>query len=76
MAIKIDQLLELPAAERYRLAELLWNSLPEDAGLDVVPLAPEEQREIDLALAEMERDPTGARPYEEIVAALRRQREG
>jgi len=76
MAIKIEQLLELPPAERYLLAEILWNSLPEDAGPDVVPLSPREKREIDLALAEMERDPAGSRSYEEIVAELRRQRQG
>ena len=76
MAIKIEQLLELPAAERHRIAQLLWDSLTDEADLDVVPLSDGERREIDLALEEMERDPKDARPYEEIAAELRRQRPG
>ncbi len=76
MAIKIEQLLELPAAERHRIAQLLWDSLPDDAVLDAIGLSAGEKREIDLALEEMERDPKDARPYEEIVAELRRQRLG
>ncbi len=76
MVLKIEQLLELPAAERHRIAQLLWDSLPDDADLDVVPLSAGEKHEIDLALEEMERDPKDARPYEEIVADLRRQRPG
>lgn len=72
MSINIEELLDLPAAERFRLAELLWSSIPANAGPDVVPLTPEQRQEIDLAIAECETGAEASVPYEEVIAELRK----
>ena len=71
MSINIEELLGLPAAERFRLAEILWSSIPRNAGLEVVPLTPAQQQEIDLAIAECEADGDASVPYEDVMAELR-----
>lgn len=72
MTIDIETLLELPAADRFRLAEVLWSSIPDDAGSEIVPLRPEDQREIDLALADCETRADDSIAFEDLMAELRR----
>ena len=58
---KLDELLALPAAEKLRLIEDLWASLPCD-----VPLTAEQEQELDRRLALYKQDPDAGRSWEEI----------
>jgi putative addiction module component (TIGR02574 family) len=64
--------LNLPIRERIRLAQELWDSIiPEaEAEPDLLPLTEEQIREIGRRLAEHERDPSSAVPWEEAKARL------
>ena len=65
-SISIDQLLKLPPAERVEIALALWDSL-EDSELDVLlPLTDEQKAELDRRLAEHERDPGSAIPWDQV----------
>jgi putative addiction module component (TIGR02574 family) len=65
-SISLDELLKLPAAERVEIALALWDSL-EDAELDaLVPLTEEQKAELDRRLAEHERNPGSAIPWEQV----------
>ncbi len=65
--------LKLPAGERIRLAQELWDSIaPEaEANPDLLPLSEEQIQELERRLAEHERDPSSALPWEEVRARLR-----
>lgn len=67
--ISISDLLALSPAERIRLAQDLWDSLPADAGS--APLSPEERQEVHRRLAEHEQDPSTSIAHEEVKARLR-----
>jgi putative addiction module component (TIGR02574 family) len=59
----LEELLELSPAERIDLAEKLWDSIgPED----MPPLTPEQQQEIDRRMAEHQKDPSTAIPWEDV----------
>jgi putative addiction module component (TIGR02574 family) len=60
----LDKLMQLDPADRVELARRLWESVP-DAGDDFV-LTDEQKAEIDRRIAEHERDPGGAIPFEEV----------
>lgn len=67
----LDELLKLPPAERVAIAEALWDSVldaPEAA--DLLPLTPEQDAEIDWRLAEHDRDPSTAIPWDEVRRRL------
>jgi putative addiction module component (TIGR02574 family) len=65
--------LNLPIQERIRLAQELWDSILSEAEAepDLLPLTEEQIREIERRLAEHERDPSSAIPWEEAHARLR-----
>jgi putative addiction module component (TIGR02574 family) len=65
----LDELLQLPPAERIELAQELWDSI--DPGEDLPPLTPEQMKEVDRRLAEHLLDPGSAIPWEEVRARLR-----
>jgi putative addiction module component (TIGR02574 family) len=63
----LEQLLELPAAERLEVAEELWDSIRPD---EMPPLTTEQKEEIERRLAEHRRDPGTALPWNEVRARL------
>ena len=71
MEIDILRLLALPPAERVRLAQILWNSIPDNAGLEMLPISNAERAELDRRLAEYPEDTAEGRPMEEVLAELR-----
>ena len=65
-SISLDELLKLPAAERVEIALALWDSL-EDGELDaLVPLTEDQKAELDRRLAEHERNPGSAIPWDQV----------
>lgn len=66
---KYSDLFRLSAAERIQLAQDLWDSLEDER--DLPPLTDEQVRELERRLAEHERDPSTAIPWEEARARLR-----
>jgi putative addiction module component (TIGR02574 family) len=59
----LEELLELPPAERIDLAEKLWDSIGPEY---MPPLTPEQQQEIDRRMAEHQKDPSTAIPWEDV----------
>ena len=72
-AILLDELMQLSAVERLDIAEKLWDSVhpPGSArpGEDI-PLTDEQKAEIDRRLAEHERHPERAEPWEMVRERL------
>lgn len=65
-SISLDELLKLPPAERVEIALALWDSL-DDGQLDaLVPLTEEQKAELDRRLAEHEKNPSSAIPWEQV----------
>ncbi|MCK6371409.1 MAG: addiction module protein [Gammaproteobacteria bacterium] len=73
MEIDVAKLLALPPAERAKLAQVLWNSIPDNAGPEVLPISDAERVELERRLAEYPEDDTDGRPVDEVMADLRRE---
>ena len=70
-SVSLDELLKLPPAQRVEIALALWDSLG-DAELDtLVPITDEQKAELDRRLAEHERNPGSAIPWEQVRRDLR-----
>lgn len=71
--ILLDELMRLDPAERLDIAVKLWQSVhPPGSALpgEDVPLTDEQKAEIDQRLAEHERDPERAEPWETVRERL------
>jgi putative addiction module component (TIGR02574 family) len=66
--LSISDLLHLSVAERIQLVEDLWDSIAAES--DALPLTEAQRQEIDRRLAEHDRDPRSAIPWEEVRARL------
>ena len=69
----LDELMQLSPAERLDVAERLLESVdPNDPNIvdDLAPLTDEQMQEIRRRIAEHERDPSSAIPWEEVRARL------
>ncbi len=67
--IPLTELLKLSVPERIQLAENLWDSIAAEP--DALPLTDAQRAEIERRLAEHDRDPTSAIPWEEVRVRLR-----
>lgn len=70
MSTLLEQALRLPADDRRKLADDLYDSIDRD--VDGFELSDEQKTEIDRRLAEYEKDPSIARPWEEVRERLRK----
>lgn len=69
----LDELMQLSPTERLDIAEKLWESVdPNDPNIvdDIAPLSEEQMQEVRRRIAEHERDPGSAIPWEEVRARL------
>ena len=66
----IDDLLRLPVPERLELAMALWDSIAEPELQEQLPLTEAQKAELDRRLAEHDRDPSRAIPWEEVQRRL------
>ncbi len=71
-ATDVAEILKLPAEERLRLVELIWESLARDPA--DVPLGEAHRAVIDERLAEHERDPDNVVTRDEVFAEARKGR--
>ena len=66
----IAEILKLPAEERLRLLEILWESLSRDAS--AIPLSDAHRAILDERLAEHERNPDDVVSIDKVIADARR----
>ncbi len=66
-AALLNELMELSAEERLELVQDLWDSI---AAEEMPPLSEEQKAEMDRRLAEHEKDPGRASPWEEVRSRL------
>ena len=66
----IGEILALPAAERRRLVDAIWDSIAVEP--QALPLADWQRDELDLRLADSEADPDSGAPPEEVFERIRR----
>jgi len=66
----VAEILKLPAEERMRLVEMIWESLVSDS--PSLPLSEAHRTVLDERLAEHERDPDNVATREEVLAEARR----
>ena len=64
-----DQVLQLSVAEKLDLIGEIWDSIPPNA--EEFDLTPEQMQELDRRMAEHERDPSSAIPWQEVRDRLR-----
>lgn len=69
-AVDLDQLKQLPIAERLQLVEDLWNSIAADAPAAAFPVSPELGAELEERLAEHRSNPDTSRSWEEVRAEI------
>ena len=67
-SIPVADLLELPAAERLRIVELLWDSIA--AVPEAVPIPDELKAELNRRLVEFEADPAAGSPWDEVRSRI------
>ncbi len=63
-ALAVDEILELPVAERLRLVEVIWDSLAINP--ESVPVSDELKAELDRRHAEFEANPEAGAPWNEV----------
>jgi putative addiction module component (TIGR02574 family) len=66
----IAEILKLPAEERLRLLEIIWESLASDPSS--IPLSDAHRTALDEALADLERNPDDVISLDEVMANARR----
>jgi putative addiction module component (TIGR02574 family) len=67
----IDQVMKLDPADRLELGHRLLDSVPDDVDGDDFELTDEQKAEIERRMAEHERDPGSAIPWEVVRERLR-----
>lgn len=65
----VAEILKLPAEERLRLVELLWESL--SANPSLVPLGEAHRAAIDEALAEYRQNPDDVMTFDQVLSEVR-----
>jgi len=70
--ISVADVVALPVAERLRLVEAIWHSIAEVP--EQLELSPAQAAELDLRLADFEKDPTLGSPWQEVRVRLERTR--
>ena len=71
-SLGLDTLRRLSVAERLQLVEDLWDSIAAEAPDEALPVTPELAAELDARLAEHERNPASAIPWDEARARILR----
>ena len=70
----LEEARALTLAERIELAEAIWDTIAEDAGVNQLPVPESHRSELDRRLADLEVNPDSASPWEEVRSRLERER--
>jgi putative addiction module component (TIGR02574 family) len=68
----LEDVKTLTVAERIELAEAIWDTVAEDAGIDVLPVSEAHQHELDRRLEDLEENPSAGSSWEEVRTRLER----
>jgi putative addiction module component (TIGR02574 family) len=68
--VHLAEILELPVAERVKLAQAIWDSVSELP--EPFPLSEAERKQIDLRLEAYRRDPEAVSPWPEVKERILR----
>jgi putative addiction module component (TIGR02574 family) len=66
----LEQVQNLTVTERIELVEAIWDTIPEDASLEVLPLTEEHRLELDRRLADLEAHPDAGSSWQEVRTRL------
>jgi putative addiction module component (TIGR02574 family) len=70
----LDEAKRLSVAERIELAEAIWDTVAEDASVDVLPVSDAHRLELDRRLADLEAHPAAGSSWDEVRSRLERHR--
>jgi len=68
----LEDVKSLTVAERIELAEAIWDTVAEDAGIDVLPVSEAHRHELDRRLEDLEENPSAGNSWEEVRTRLER----
>ena len=68
----LDDVKSLTVAERIELAEAIWDTVAEDAGIDVLPVSEAHRRELDRRLEDLEENPSAESSWKDVRTRLER----
>jgi putative addiction module component (TIGR02574 family) len=68
----LEDLKTLTVAERIELAEAIWDTVAEDAGVDVLAVSEDHRQELDRRLEDLEENPSAGSSWEEVRTRLER----
>ena len=71
-AYDVATLRKLSVADRLRLVGDIWDTIAEEAPDTALPLTPKLKREIDRRLAAHRRDPSQAKPLDDLIRKVAR----
>ena len=68
----LEDVKALTVAERIELAEAIWDTVAEDAGIDVLPVSEAHRQELDRRLEDLDENPSAGSSWEEVRSRLKR----
>ena len=69
----LEDVKALTVAERIELAEAIWDTVAEDAGIDVLPVSEAHRQELDRRLEDLDENPSAGSSWEEVRSRLERE---
>ena len=68
----LEDVKTLTVAERIELAEAIWDTVAEDAGIDVLPVSKAHRQELDRRLEGLDESPSAGSSWKEVRSRLER----
>ena len=68
----LEDVKTLTVAERIELAEAIWDTVAEDAGVDVLPVSEAHRQELDRRLEDLGENPSAGSSWKEVRSRLER----
>lgn len=70
----LEEARQLPVEERMELVGAIWDTVAETADAGVLSVSAAHRSELDRCLADLDANPEGGSPWEEVLARLERDR--
>jgi putative addiction module component (TIGR02574 family) len=68
----LEDVKTLTVAERIELAEAIWDTVAEDAGIDVLPVSEAHRQELDRRLEDLDENRSAGSSWKEVRSRLER----